>query len=87
MADAALVTSGPTLLASHAGLAPRTSKATTVNSSLTGDPHVGTGQNVALMLVGGAGLIAGLLIGGGPGAVVAIAGAGVGLYGLYGFLK
>lgn len=47
--------------------------------------HVGT--DAALMIVGGAGLIAGLLIGGGAGTAIAIAGAVMGLYGLYLYLQ
>ncbi len=45
------------------------------------------GQSKAMMIVGGAGLIAGLIIGGDAGTVVAVAGAAVGLFGLYNYLK
>lgn len=45
------------------------------------------GEGVALMAVGGAGLIAGLLIGGNAGAAVAIGGVAVGLIGLYEYVR
>jgi hypothetical protein len=79
-------TSGPTLAASRVGIAPDASGAAT-GKPTTVDPHVGAGQNVALMLVGGAGLITGLLIGGNGGAAIAIGGAIVGLYGLYKYIQ
>lgn len=41
------------------------------------------GEGIALMAVGGAGLIAGLLVGGNAGTAVAIGGLAVGLVGLY----
>jgi molybdopterin-synthase adenylyltransferase len=44
-------------------------------------------QARALMIVGFAGVIVGLLVGGDAGTLVAIAGAAVGLYGLYHYLK
>ncbi len=47
----------------------------------------GLGTGGALMIVGGAALIIGLIIGGGAGLVVAIAGAALGLYGLFLFLQ
>ena len=82
----AAATSGPTLAASRAGIALSTSQEKTVNSSAV-DPHAGAGQDVALMVVGGAGLITGLVIGGNGGAAIAIGGAVVGLYGLYEYVK
>ena len=41
----------------------------------------------ALMIVGGAALIGGAIIGGTPGTIVMIGGAAVGLYGLYHYLQ
>jgi hypothetical protein len=43
-------------------------------------------NSVALMIVGGAALVVGAVIGGDPGTLVMLGGAGVGLYGLYLFL-
>lgn len=45
------------------------------------------GEGVALMAVGGAGLLAGLLIGGNAGSAVAIGGLAVGLVGLYEYVR
>jgi hypothetical protein len=45
------------------------------------------GEGVALMAVGGAGLIAGLLIGDSAGTAVAIGGLAVGLVGLYEYVR
>jgi hypothetical protein len=49
--------------------------------------RAGYGQPVALMVVGGAALLAGLIIGGGAGTAVAVGGAVIGLYGLYEYLQ
>lgn len=49
--------------------------------------RAGYGQPVALMVVGGAALLAGLIIGGGAGTAIAVGGAVIGLYGLYEFLQ
>jgi hypothetical protein len=45
------------------------------------------GQSKALMIVGGAALVAGLIIGDDAGALLAVSGAVVGLYGLYLFVR
>jgi hypothetical protein len=47
----------------------------------------GYGQPMALMVVGGAAVLVGLIIGGGAGAAIAVAGAVAGLYGLYQYLQ
>ena len=46
-----------------------------------------TAENKALMIVGGAGLLVGAIIGGDAGTLIMVAGAAVGLYGLYKFLQ
>ena len=51
------------------------------------DSHIGAGQNVALMVVGGAAIVIGAIIGGAGGVLLAVAGAVVGLYGLYNFVQ
>ena len=76
---------GPTISANTAGI-----RAPTVARSLNAraaDAHMGAGENVALMVVGGAALIVGAVIGGTPGLLIAIAGAAIGLYGLYHFIQ
>lgn len=57
----------------------------TVNAAAAGGLH--EGQGAALMVVGGAALIGGLLIGGSGGDAVAIGGLAVGLIGLYQFVR
>ena len=44
-------------------------------------------ENTALMIVGGAALIVGSIIGGDAGSLIMIGGAGVGLYGLWQYLR
>lgn len=50
-------------------------------------PRGGYGQPVALMVVGGAAVLVGLIIGGGAGTAIAIGGAVAGLIGLYQYLQ
>jgi hypothetical protein len=68
-------------------MAPAVSARTSVESALTQDPRLGTGRNMALVIVGGAALVTGLLIGDDAGAILAVGGAVVGLYGLYQIMK
>jgi len=77
---------GPTVAASTAGIrAP--SQAKSLNAAAARDAHMGAGTNVALMVVGGAALIVGAIIQGTAGILIAVAGAAVGLYGLYYFIQ
>jgi hypothetical protein len=50
-------------------------------------PRGGYGQPVALMVVGGAAVLVGLIIGNDVGTVIAVGGAIAGLYGLYQYLQ
>ena len=50
------------------------------------DPGKNSG-NTALMIVGGVALIAGAVIGGDAGTIIMVGGAGVGLYGLWQYLR
>jgi hypothetical protein len=50
-------------------------------------PKEKVGSNVALMIVGGAGLIVGAIIGGTAGTIVMVGGGVVGLLGLYRYLQ
>jgi hypothetical protein len=84
-AEAAPATTGPTMdAASVAVRAPVTSEA---RAPYAAPRRAGYGQPVALMVVGGAALLTGLIIGGGAGTAIAVGGAVVGLYGLYEFLQ
>jgi hypothetical protein len=80
---------GPTFQSARAGVtAPVAVNATNaIDENLLAPQHQGLGKSVALMIVGGAAIVTGAIIGGGPGALVAVAGAGVGLYGLYLYLQ
>ena len=73
---------GPTMDAAAIGVrnAPEASTAAAA-------PRGGYGQSVALMVVGGAALLAGLIIGGGAGTAIAIGGAVAGLIGLYQYMQ
>jgi len=52
-----------------------------------GSAHLGAGANVALMGVGAAAVIVGLMIGGNGGTIVALAGGAVGLLGLFRYIR
>ena len=78
-------TAGPTVDAARAGVTPESSAELKVSSAA--QRRAGLGQPVALMVVGGAALLAGLIIGDDAGTVIAVGGALVGLYGLYEYLQ
>jgi hypothetical protein len=81
---------GPQLAATTSGIRAHTAKenltAQQYADRASGDNHH-VGLDAALMIVGGAGLLAGLLIGGGGGTAIAIGGAVIGLYGLFLYLQ
>lgn len=65
-------------------LAPAPAVAETESKTETLQPAVAArGAGVGLMIAGGALFVAGLIIGGDAGTVVAVAGAAIGAYGLY----
>jgi hypothetical protein len=76
---------GPTLAAATAGV--HAQFATTSQSTNRSKHQGGLGTDAILMIVGVAALVAGLLIGGGAGTAIAVAGAVIGLYGLYLYLQ
>jgi hypothetical protein len=79
---------GPTLAAATSGI--RANVATedlTAQEAADRAAHSGLGTGGALMIVGGAAFIAGLIIGGGAGTALAVGGVLVAAYGLYVFLK
>src|SRR5207245_949346 len=73
---------GPTLDAARVAVRQPVASDKSLNSAAV-PRRAGYGQPVALMVVGGAGLLTGLIISGSAGTVIAVAGAIVGLYGLY----
>ena|SRR6187402_3043187 len=82
-ADSARV--GPTVDAARvAASEPRSHE---LKVSAAAQRRAGLGQPIALMVVGGAALLTGLIIGDDAGTVIAVSGALVGLYGLYEYLQ
>jgi len=86
------------ITASLWGLAPMVSlvpgfESTIATETVTGPssapiaPAMRQSQSVALMIVGGAGMIVGSLIDGDTGTIIMVGGAGVGLYGLFKYLR
>ena len=73
---------GPTMDAAAVAVRHLTSESTTAAA-----PRGGYGQSVALMVVGGVALLAGLIIGGPAGTAIAVGGAVVGIIGLYQYLQ
>jgi hypothetical protein len=70
----------PTLVATHLGFSAEDHAPLTVNASAA---RMGPGEGKAAAIVGGAVMIVGLLVGGDNGTLIAIGGAGLGLFGLY----
>ena len=79
-AAAAAPSLAPTLAATHLGFSAEDHAPLTVNASAA---RMGPREGRVCAIVGGAAVITGILIGGDAGTVIAIGGAGLGLYGLY----
>ena len=79
----AFAPAGPTADAAAVGVRQMASGEETAPQRRRG----GSAPGVALMIVGGAAILVGLVIGSGAGAAIAVAGAVVGLYGLYQYLQ
>lgn len=78
-----VASSGPTFDAARAGLqAPLATGA-----AAPGATRIGLGQARAMMIVGGAAILAGAIIGDTPGAFIMVGGAVIGLVGLYEYLQ
>lgn len=75
---------GPTVEAAAVGARQLVSSSRESNAAA---PRGGRGQPVALIVVGGAAILAGLIIGGGAGYAIAVGGAVIGLVGLYQYLQ
>jgi hypothetical protein len=78
---------GPTVDRAVAGARPLARPTSAADAAGAMQSRLGLGQARALMIVGFATVIIGLMIGDDPGTLIAIAGAAVGLYGLYHYLK
>ena len=70
----------PTLAATHLSFSAEDHAPLTVNGSAA---RMGPGEGKAAAIVGGALMITGLLVGGDSGTLIAVGGAGLGLFGLY----
>jgi len=77
---------GPTLDAAAVAVRQPVSQAA-LSANATMQRRKGYGQPIALMVVGGAALLTGLIIGDDAGTVIAVSGAVIGLYGLYQYLQ
>ena len=77
-------TAGPTLDAAAVAVRQPVSQDLTLAAQ---QRRAGYGRPVALMVVGGAALLAGLIINNGAGTAIAVGGAVIGLYGLYEYLQ
>jgi hypothetical protein len=84
--DTARMLVGPKIAVARVGVAPAAGAHVDAASAAAAQ-HMGAGENVAMMVVGGSALVAGLIIGGDGGAVVAIGGAAIGLWGLYNYIE
>lgn len=76
---------GPRMDAVRLGVEPAEVNAEAASSAAMAQPRMG--QSMALMIVGGAALVSGLIIGGDAGTILALGGAVVGLIGLYHYLR
>jgi hypothetical protein len=87
--EGAVRPAGPTMAAATAGFHVSQAADDPQSRQAAADraAHAGLGTDAALMIVGGAGFLAGLIIGGDAGIAIAIAGAIVALYGLYMYLR
>lgn len=72
----------PSALASPSQAAPFI-----VGESQNDDAHMGAGTNLALMGVGAAGVVIGLLVGGDGGTIIAVSSGVIGLVGLFRYLR
>ena len=77
---------GPTTDAAAVAVRQPVSKETRAANAMM-QRRKGYGQPIALMVVGGAALLTGLIIGDDAGTVIAVSGAVIGLYGLYQYLQ
>ncbi len=75
--------SGPAMNAASVGVRA-TSAAAEAPAAAAAAP---SGQSTALMIVGGAAVLTGIVIGNGAGYAISVAGAVIGLYGLYKYLQ
>jgi len=78
-------TTGPTIESAAVGIRPVVSKSDAAATQAR--RRSGMSNDVVLMLVGGAAMIAGAIIGGDAGTIFMVSGGIVGLWGLYNYLQ
>jgi hypothetical protein len=78
---------GPTMQSLRVGLQPQSSASTETMAAAAQRRGAGFGQGEALMIVGGAAILVGAVVGGDGGQIIMIGGAVIGLVGLYKFLQ
>lgn len=79
---------GPTIDRAAVGVRPLSQKPATLDDAEAAmQSRLGLGQARALMIVGFAAVVVGLLMDNDPGTLIAVGGAVVGLYGLYHYLR
>ena len=78
---------GPTIDGAVVGVRPLSQQPTTAETTEAAMQRLGLGQARALMIVGFAAVVIGLLMDNDPGTLIAVGGAVVGLYGLYHYLR
>ena len=71
----------------EASTAVRRAPATSTTAAATTAAGRGRDAGTALMIVGGAAVLTGIVIGNGAGYAISVAGAVIGLYGLYQYLQ
>lgn len=79
--------SGPTIESAAVGFRPAPSKVDAVSGESKARRRSGDSQDIALIIVGIAAMVAGGVIGGTAGTIFLVGGAIVGLYGLYNLLQ
>jgi hypothetical protein len=80
--------SGPTIEGAAVGVRPLSQRDASVDAAEAAmQQRLGLGQARALMIVGFAAVVIGLLMDNDPGTLIAVGGAVVGLYGLYHYLR
>lgn len=80
-------TSGPTIESAAVGIRPAAASTADASAEAQRRGRTGVSQSVALMLVGGAAMVAGAIIGDDAGTIFLVGGAVIALYGLYQYLR
>jgi hypothetical protein len=80
-------TTGPTIESAAVGIRPTVSDEAAASTQSRQRRRSGVGNDVALMIVGGAAMVAGAVIDGDAGTIFLVGGAVIALWGLYNYLQ